>query len=692
MVGGLTSLVPNDLRRMRMDNKKNKIPQGGTTRGGESPPPSSTSEGGRSKDSGGCTIVRCDSEKAIKHAPASPTKTLKKTGKWGSLGELALNPFARSSPLKRTPPKGATILTSTSPGDCLEDDVFVPSSHEKGRKKEREGATFSLFQETMCQILEAIKDLDKEISKSSNTKREIKVTADLLRHLGAKLEREDVSFFFGEVASLRDQVAGAIPRQEPSAKASTTISTQTCAWHREGETATVGSLAGIRSLREFQAVADLEWEEPVFTNVLVKTGNPLETPHSTVKCVLIEPQDRSMNHSIQRHYRDRFPELAPLEEEYAVLEQRTRRKGPGGESETLQKIVKIHHNGSEEDLWTKLQALRDETRGEEALAIHHVEALPVERLRKLTQAVFRGVIVRVDIFTTPQRKDRERVSTPRKKETKEKATLALEVDVGQKHTFKDILKGVREAVSHQPGSECIQALRSTREGKLLIVMDKNEDALARVAKLLDGRNIGGRPVGHRERMETVHLRGLDGLATREEVLSALEEAVGADDGTRVGQLRPNSQNTQAVTVTMAKRLADQLLETGHLRVGPSRCQAIKRLEVRKCSRCWNFDHTSSCCKGPDRTRNCRNCGQPGHLAKDCKGVRSCVLCKEDHVIGSGLCKAFKSALNRARRQEERRRHPSQAVEGMEMKDSERQRKRSPPLRRAPKPRAWPHPL
>jgi hypothetical protein len=333
----------------------------------------------------------------------------------------------------------------------------------------------------------------------------------------------------------------------------------------------VSSLEGVVSAEDFEPLANLPWEEDLFKNVEIKVGNPLATPHDTVKCVLVEPKDKAMGNSIQKFFVERFPELKTMDGEFDVIEQTTRRKGAGGKTaDTHQKVIKIQHDGSIPSIWKGLDAVRQECKEDKAVVIHHVEALSGERLKKLTQAVFRGEETRVTICTTEARrkKESEAPAPAKKKERKERETLALTIDLGDRH-FRDVLKGVRQAVGGEPERKNIQALRSTKEDKLLIVLDKNEDARAKVQKLLASQNLTAKQVGPRERPEVIHLRGLDGLASREEVLEALESAVGQDTTTKVGPMRPHRQNTQAVTVTLLKAKAEELLKAGSIRVGPS---------------------------------------------------------------------------------------------------------------------------
>ena len=153
-----------------------------------------------------------------------------------------------------------------------------------------------------------------------------------------------------------------------------------------------------------------------------------------------------MHLSIQRHFRDRFPGIASIKEEISTIEQVTRKTIPGGSfEETSQRVIKILHNGSEESIWNRLEVLREDLKvGDRELAIHHVETVPEDRLKNLTQAIFRLTDTQVTIYTTAARRATKKKKTPgtSRSKPKERNTMAFIVEVGDR-TFKDVLKGVR---------------------------------------------------------------------------------------------------------------------------------------------------------------------------------------------------------------------------------------------------------
>jgi hypothetical protein len=580
------------------------------------------------------------------------------------------DPFGRSKSTPRTPP-GVAKTPVVAHVDLV--DMECTTEDEKKRKR-GEGDSDSDedsddsyddpadigLESTVIHIVDKIADL-KEALDSKVAMGEIFMISNMLSILANEPGEETAKLFKEKMMTQRPNQrkksaqetcktcqtrAMTVEAEAKKKKTTCNAGTQTEVWNRGAEVATVKNTNEINSFIDFKAVADLKWDKAAFKNVSVEVGNPLNTSHDTVKCVLVDPGDKDMTYSIQRMFRDRFPELSGMKGDLGVIEQITRKKNPGGAwVESLQKIVKIHHDGSDHSVWERLQTLREEVKGEPAIAIHHILSMSEDRLMKMVESVFKGDTTPVTIFTTKERQEKERATNTKK----ERSTLAISVD-GQGRSFKEILKGVREAVKDKSGSESIQSLRSTKESKLLIVLNKDEVAKDKVVRLLEAQKLRVRQVGPRMKPEVLHLRGLDELASREEVASAVEKIVGPDDTTKVGPLRPHWHNTQVATLTLSKNNADKLIRAGHLRVGPSRCTLERRLEIKRCSKCWKYDHLAEKCTGPDRSRLCMGCGKEGHAMKNCTADKSCVLCEgENHALGSGRCKAFRHALVQARK-------------------------------------------
>lgn len=562
---------------------------------------------------------------------------------WDGMG-----PFARSG-LSRTPPKsvGEDHRSRTDT-----DDEAIASPEEQGKRKRRDEE--DALEKALRKIALRITKLDLLVKGSTNTKREIKEVTEELRCLGEHLTPERLSRALG--ANTKQ------PKIEKPKKVCREISTQTDGpWGRiKPLPKKITEIGETNTVADFQAIADAPWDGKVYQATSIQLGNPIATDKRVVKCVLIEPKDLEMKNSVHKLYAERFPELRQMTGPFEVLEQVTRRRTDSAEESVPQKVVKILHDGTETCIWERLTALKEECVVDEQVAIHHVEAMPLERLRKMAECIFRGTPTRVKIYTTRGKQEEGKPRPPPKKTialpAKERTTCALTVE-GEGKSYKEVLQSVRAALNSKPEGERIRAIRSTKDNRLLIVLDKDQVARDELKKLItesDSR-LKAKAVGPVEitKTETFHVRGMDALTTVEEVQEAVKGITGSLDGVKIGGLRPAANNTQAVTIVVGRDDAHKMEEGASIKIGPVKCSVQKRIEVRQCFRCWGFDHKASECKGTDRSRLCKKCGGEGHFERDCPNAAKCLLCKDpDHKMGSNKCKMFQAALTKTKRAKE----------------------------------------
>lgn len=144
---------------------------------------------------------------------------------------------------------------------------------------------------------------------------------------------------------------------------------------------------------------------------------------------------------------------------------------------------------------------------------------------------------------------------------------------------------------------------------------------------------------------------MDATTTKEEVVEALEKVLEEKSDFKLSELRPNRGGTQAVTITINQKGAEQLNKHELIKVRLLRCSIQKRINLKRCFKCWSYEHEINKCDRPDRSNHCRKCGRVGHKSENCKEDETCLLCNETgHISGSGKCKAFKKALSVAKKQ------------------------------------------
>lgn len=164
-----------------------------------------------------------------------------------------------------------------------------------------------------------------------------------------------------------------------------------------------------------------------------------------------------------------------------------------------------------------------------------------------------------------------------------------------------------------------------------------------------------RTAGQLFQAETIHIKGMDGETTKEDLIEALKDEKVLPEKSKVSELRPYANNTQAATITIPKGDAEKLFKIGFLTVGLVRCTLEKRIKMTRCYNCWSYDHKASECTGPNRTNLCFNCGLENHASKDCSNQEACPICEQaGHKAGTLKCQIFKAALSQARREERSR--------------------------------------
>jgi hypothetical protein len=122
------------------------------------------------------------------------------------------------------------------------------------------------------------------------------------------------------------------------------------------------TLDGIDNLQAWKEVERKTWEEQVFSNTKITIGNPVTASNLAVKVVLTEPGNPEMENSIQRIYRDRFPELTEGTEDFEILEQISRNLSKRDRELAKRTVINITQDGSDEDLWDKAEGRDDRSR------------------------------------------------------------------------------------------------------------------------------------------------------------------------------------------------------------------------------------------------------------------------------------------------------------------------------------------
>lgn len=234
---------------------------------------------------------------------------------------------------------------------------------------------------------------------------------------------------------------------------------------------------------------------------------------------------------------------------------------------------------------------------------------------------------------------------------------ALIIRPNQKDGYADILCRIKKDVPDDQVRSTVDKIRKTATGDLLIILskentDKGQGLQKTIADLLkdDAKVISKGP------QEGLEIRDLDDTTTKEDILIALQKAVGEESqipSDAIRSLRNAYRGTQTALVTLAAPIAQKILgEHGKIRIGWVNCRIRAVERPMQCYKCWHFGHLAIHCKREvDRSQLCIKCGQGGHKVAACKNPARCALCAEQHSTenlahhaGTSRCPAFKEAL------------------------------------------------
>lgn len=205
--------------------------------------------------------------------------------------------------------------------------------------------------------------------------------------------------------------------------------------------------------------------------------------------------------------------------------------------------------------------------------------------------------------------------------------------------YADLLRSVKRTVGEDL-AEHIMSVRKGRNESLEVKLTEGEKVAPNLRDRLKTAvpDIVVHDRGSRTRSSLVHVKDLDQTVTKEEVMTAVTKLLEAGETAAVISLRAAYGSTQNAAVALSARAAHRLAVSGRILVGWQSCRVELRGPEQTCYRCWGAGHTSTVCKGPDRSKRCYNCGEEGHKKMECSSPAMCLDCgKGGHRTGARTC-------------------------------------------------------
>ncbi|KAL1487804.1 hypothetical protein ABEB36_015559 [Hypothenemus hampei] len=202
------------------------------------------------------------------------------------------------------------------------------------------------------------KNLEKINKKLTSMQTEIDKIKQENSELKKKMQKQK-QLFQGEVTSLEEEnikLKNEI-QQQKQLLSEKTNNPQTIS-NENKITKTYYQLKENITIEKFKSINSKEWDNKNFVNIKIKIGNPIYDEEHNVSVIIKEPDDPNLEKSIQKIYKDRFPEIKNVKEEFEILEQIIRTKS--GVNRSIKKIIITKYNGSLEDAWNVLTKIRSE--------------------------------------------------------------------------------------------------------------------------------------------------------------------------------------------------------------------------------------------------------------------------------------------------------------------------------------------
>lgn len=226
-------------------------------------------------------------------------------------------------------------------------------------------------------------------------------------------------------------------------------------------------------------------------------------------------------------------------------------------------------------------------------------------------------------------------------------------------SYAEILSRIKKDPALKDAGECVQKVRRTNAGDLLIVLNKESSARApELRSQFEGVLGESATVQSKAQEVDLEIRDLEENATKEEISAALQRVLGPDYPDTehfLKSLRKAYGETQTALIRLVVPVARKLLDTGTIRVGWCNCRIREVVRPLKCYKCWKFGHLSRNWRSVDRAKDCIKCGNAGHKVAECTASAKCVICAEAgdgaptaHIAGSSRCPAYMRALQALR--------------------------------------------
>nr|CAH7763778.1 unnamed protein product [Callosobruchus chinensis] len=515
--------------------------------------------------------------------------------------------------------------------------------------------------QTVQKLLSRARDLEESLKSCVNTKLVIKKAGADIYQLSLKLNRlnkKRLKHNTTNISKVKPLTVETGSQTEAVSNTTNEISTQTLK-DEEMETEVQSQiirekLCSAETLTDLRDFLDLEWPRIVFEKLHEEPGDVLAAPWE-YDLVNFSTCGLEMSKGVSRRFRERYGGLAELKAQnrgigdVAYLISSIAVPTPSGIQKkdryiwnliTEREPLTLNETETLYEATCKLRELMI-SNGRHRLAIPYMPTYNWNHVEKILEFVFKDTNIHICVYryektrTKQKKKPMDSGYSKPKNGGPTREAVCIEA---QGKTYAELLRSIRKDVNLDNINAELSKVRQTKKGDVLLEVKKGNAAELQLA-------INKQMHGIRAMMMTkesvLHVKGLDGITTKEEILEAVTKAIDGIRSCRVTSLRPAYGGTQNATVILDTHAAEQLTKLASIRVGLVQCEVRLRKPYGRCRRCWDIGHTEKECSGTDRSKMCLKCAHPGHKASDCTGKTYCPICETfGHQVGRKGCKTI----------------------------------------------------
>lgn len=398
---------------------------------------------------------------------------------------------------------------------------------------------------------------------------------------------------------------------------------------------------------EFSKFLEMKWPEEAFKKTNLVTGNVLSFKEKEL-VVFVENCKEESN--LLGLLKNRFPEVDEILTE----------EDSGGDSiPFLDNIIKTKKGttnkriyfvkvGTNKEMKENVFKIRNECDSRTGLAVAVSTFKNRVRVRKALEVMFCGKDYNIDFYIPESDLKRERDSSRTRGGKVRSEAVVIETNVS---TYADTLRNIRAVVDLDKLGVEVKTVKATKDKKMVIVTEEGQAEMLHKEISAKVTGVESRVTGvGRERYTPLLVLDIDASINGKEVEDFIRRATKVY-GTEIKSLRMGRAGTQIAVVHMPVGAAEELLNSGDIKIGWTRCRVKPKIDVLKCFNCLKLGHHSDICKEERTGRKCINCTQEGHLIRDCTNQSFCPMCERaGHRSDSTFCPSYRMRYQEAAEQ------------------------------------------